>query len=139
MRAESSAELLLSYGVSFCTAKPKIFPPIEGCPLQLSRCIQHFFPVITLCNLKLPLNSMQTVIYMERVSGMFGNRWTSLQKLSPLVSNLRGCISISMVLHILSHLLQQLGLHHHQLLKGNRGWRQQILASLVVPPGVHHL
>ena len=72
---------------------------------------------------------------------MLEDRWMSFQKLSPLVSDLRGCIPITIphILHVLSHLLKQLGLHHHQLLHSDRMWWWQVLASLVVPPGVHHL
>jgi len=143
MRAKGTAKLLLGDGISFGTAKAEGVPPIKCSSLQLSRSIQDLLFVITLGNLKLPLNSTQPVIGLEWVGGMLEDRWMSFQKLSPLISDLRGCIPIPIpiphILHVLSYLLKQLGLHHHQLLHSDRRWWWQVLASLVVPPSVHHL
>ena len=141
MRAEGTAKLLPSDGISFSTAKAERVPPIKCSSLQLSTSIQNLLLVITLCNLKLPLNCTQPVIGLEWVSGMFEDKWMSFQKLSPFVSDSRWCILVPIphILHALSHLLKQLSLHHHQLLHSDRGCLWQVLASLVVPPGVHHL
>ena len=94
VRAKSIVKFLPTYGVSFSTAKTERLPPVKSSPLQLPSCIQNFLSVITLYNLKLPLNCMKPVISLERVSGMLENKWVCIS------------ISIPIVLHVLSHLLQ---------------------------------
>src|SRR4029079_7262504 len=131
-------------------------PPSQGCPSQLSCCVQDALTIIALGDVQLTLHCTEPVVSLKRVGRVRERQRVTPQELSTPVARLRRWrrwrLSVSL-LKSLNSIVQ--GSHHLHLelevLLRSQRWRHRdpgplgVLTLIVLPllvratPGVHHL
>jgi hypothetical protein len=138
MQTDCSPKFLPIYAVELLMCINICIPPVGCRALELVWGKQNHLSVVALHDLKFPFNGFKPVISIHWLNRVWECWWLGPLKLTKLVTGMRlRCLLVTLALmpigHRLLHSLKHLGLHQHDLLQSQWGWRVVLIVGMVIP------